>query len=107
MNEAILDAMMPGPGWKAIYEQRVKGRISPFAAKEGYVEEYRLGLKRLGYEAFSKVVSAPEAVGQERVERYHLIFATRHPAGERIMLDVFERPYVLDYITFGQPPLFE
>jgi hypothetical protein len=58
---------------------------------------YRQGLEDLGYKAFSHIVQAPGVPGGTRRERYRLIFATEHPAGEKIMMDVFRRPYVLDY----------
>jgi hypothetical protein len=83
------------------------GRITPAEAKEQYVELYRKALELLGYKAFSHIVAAPSVPGGTRRERYRLIFATQHPAGEAIMSDVFKRPYVLDYPVTGQFPMLE
>lgn len=106
-HAAILDRMMPGPGWRNVYEQRLDGTIAPDEAKERYVELYRQGVEDLGYKAYSRPIAAPSKPGGKRRERYQLIFATEHEAGEKIMLDVFRRPYVLDFPVSSQPPLFE
>lgn len=106
-HEAILDSMLPGPGWREIYEQRLRNRIEPSDAKDRYVEMYRQGLENLGYRAFSHPIRAPSRPSGRRRERYQLIFATQHAAGEAIMLDVFTRPYVLDFPVSVQRPLFE
>lgn len=106
-HEEILDRMMPSGTWRETYENKLAGIISAARAKEEYVESYRSALEGFGYRALSHVVEAPSKPGQKRRERYRLIFATEHAAGERIMLDVFRRPYVLDYPVSGQTTLFE
>ena len=106
-HTTILDRLMPEPGWRDVYELRRSRRISPSEAKDRYVELYRQGFQALGYRAFSHPVQAPRIPGGKRLERYQLIFATEHEAGAKIMLDVFERPYVLDLPVSGQAPLFE
>jgi hypothetical protein len=55
----------------------------------------------------SKPIKAPLGPGMGRQEMYNLIFATDHGAGEKIMQDVFQRPYVLDFPVSGRLPLFE
>lgn len=103
----ILDRVMPSQEWREIYHERLRDQIAPATAKEQYVELYRQGLEALGYKAFSHVIQAPSRPGQVRRERYRLIFATQHEAGEQIMSDVFRRPYVLDFPVSSQPTLFE
>ena len=106
-HEQILDRMMPGPEWREVYGRRLNGAIAPSEAKDEYVELYRSALENLGYKAFSHAVEAPSVAGGRRTERYQLIFATEHPAGEKIMSYVFKRPYVLDFPVSLQRPLFE
>jgi three-Cys-motif partner protein len=106
-HESILDRLMPTTEWRDVYQARRANRITPSDAKERYVELYRQGLEDLGYSAFSHIIQAPSKPGGKRQERYRLVFATEHEAGERIMLDVFRRPYVLDFPVSSQPPLFE
>jgi len=38
---------------------------------------------------------------------YHLVFATDHEKGDKIMRDVFQRPYVLDFPVTARQPLFD
>jgi len=106
-HEEILDRVMPGRDWRDVYQLRLERKISPSEAKDQYVELYRQGFLDMGYRAFSRAVQAPSIPGGKRRERYQLIFATEHETGEKIMLDVFERPYVLDFPLTGQPPLFD
>ena len=103
----VLDRLMPGRDWRDVYQLRRERKISPSEAKDQYVELYRQGFETLGYRAFSRAVQAPTIPGGKRRERHQLIFATEHQAGEKIMLDVFERSYVLDFPITGQPTLFD
>lgn len=94
--------------WRAIYEGRVRGEISPSDAQRKYLELFESRLKELGYaHVTSKVISAPRAAGRVRQEMYHLVFATDSDTGFRIMSHVFERPYSLDFPVTQKPPLFE
>jgi three-Cys-motif partner protein len=106
-HEDILDRLMPERGWRDVYQFRLQRKISPSEAKDRYVELYREGFEALGYRAFSHPIQAPSIPGGKRRERYQLIFATEHEAGAKIMLDVFERPYVLDFPVTAQQPLFD
>jgi hypothetical protein len=81
--------------------------MEPSEAKEQYAEIYRTALEDLGYRAFRRRIEAPSNPGGSRRERYQLIFATQHPAGETIMSDVFARPYVLDFPVRPQMRLWE
>jgi len=103
-----LDSTFPSREWWSTYVARLKGRISPARAKSRYLDLYCAGIKALGYRwVRSKPIKAPLGPGMGRQEMYNLIFATDHGAGEKIMQDVFQRPYVLDFPVSEQPPLFE
>jgi len=97
-----------GPEWLEIYSARRKGEITAKEAGTGYLNLYCDNFRALGYRwVRSKAIAAPRAPGMRRQEMYHLIFATDHAAGEDIMRDVFQRPYVLDFPVSGRLPLFE
>lgn len=94
--------------WEAIYRARVSDEIDPGTAKELYVDLYCEKLRRLGYKSvFERPVLTYEPPGRKRRELYHLVFATDHEVGDKIMSDVFTRPYVLGVPQHSQPPLFE
>jgi len=102
-----LDSTFPSREWWTIYVARLEGKISPACANSRYLDLYCGGIKALGYRwVRSKPIKAQLGPGMRR-EMYHLVFATDHPAGDKIMQDVFQRPYVLDFPVSGQPPLFE
>jgi len=91
-----------------IYEGRVSGRLTAAEAQQQYLALYEERIRGLGYRwVRSKPISAPKAYGMRPQEMYHLIFATDHQTGDKIMQDVFERPYVLHYPVSAQPSLFE
>ena len=64
-------------------------------------------LKGLGYRVQSQVITAPRSQGMARQEMYHLVFATESDLGEKIMKDVFRRPYALDFPVTAQTRLFD
>lgn len=87
-NERRLDQMFPpAADWRAVWQQRRAGLITPGEAREQYVATYRAGLLDLKY----------RTVIHRRIARtngalvYHLLFATDDAAGERIMNHVFQR----------------
>jgi len=95
-------------GWAAVHQARLDGLLTPEQARAEYLSMYELGLKDLGYSFVrARPISAPRAVGQQRQEMYHLVFATDHERGDAIMEDVFKRPYALDFVASGQSTLFE
>ena len=103
-----LDSTFPSREWWTIYVDRLEGKISPARGRSRYLDLYCGGIKALGYRwVRSKPIKAPLGPGMQRKEMYHLVFATDHPAGDKIMQDVFQRPYALDFPVSGQPPLFE
>lgn len=103
-----LDSTFPSREWWTVYEARLEGKISPECANSRYLDLYCGGLKALGYRwVRSKPIKAQLGPGMRRQEMYHLVFATDHPAGDKIMRDVFQRPYVLDFPVSGRLPLFE
>lgn len=103
-----LDRTFGSHAWASIHKARVKGEFDPTEAQARYLGLYCGGLRELGYGwVRSKAIMAPRAPGLRRQEMYHLIFATDHEAGDKIMEDVFRRPYILDFPVSGRLPLFE
>ena len=58
---------------------------------EAYCEGLRSALEYRT--AFARSIG-PTEEGTGEGDRYHLVFATDHPAGERIMSDCFEKGYL-------------
>ena len=106
-HDRVLSRVMPNDRWRQVYDDRLSGVMEPAEAKEQYAEIYRQALEALGYNAFRHRIEAPSSPGARRRERYQLIFATQHPAGEKIMADVFARPYVLDFPVRPQMRFWE
>jgi three-Cys-motif partner protein len=81
-----LDRMYGTGQWRAIYEARVAGMLDPRDAREEYVNLMRWRLQHvLGYGR-----THPLEIFNERGHSiYHMIFATDHPAGDRIMTDLY------------------
>ncbi|MCI0849855.1 MAG: three-Cys-motif partner protein TcmP [Chloroflexi bacterium] len=93
--------------WRDIHQARKEEEISPPEALVRYLDLYCADLKALGYGwVLSKRIAIPaKPGGRNRRELYHLVFATDHEAGDRIMRNVFRRPYALDFLVTGQKPL--
>jgi hypothetical protein len=72
--------------WRAIYQARVDGTLIPADAREEYVNLMRWRLEQvLGYRW-----THPLEIFNERGHSiYHMIFATDHPAGDRIMTSLY------------------
>ena len=103
-----LDLTFGNHTWAGIHRARLDGHITPSEARLRYLDDYCTSLRSLGYGWVRwKAITAPRAPGLRRQEMYHLIFATDHEAGDRIMEDVFRRPYVLDFPVSAQRRLFE
>jgi len=81
-----LDRMYGTDQWRAIYEGRLTGALEPADAREEYVNLMRWRLQHvLGYKR-----THPLEIFNERGHSiYHMIFATDHPAGNRIMTDLY------------------
>lgn len=85
-NARRLDQVFPPDFvWRAVWERRRNGEISPSEARLEYVEGYMEGLTALGYQS----VLRREVARASGSLVYHLVFATDHPAGRKIMDDVF------------------
>jgi three-Cys-motif partner protein len=81
-----LDRMYGTSQWRAIYEARVSGALQPAAAREEYVNLMRWRLQHvLGY----KRTHPLEIFNEQNRSIYHMIFATDHDAGDRIMTDLY------------------
>lgn len=74
--------------WRAIYDARVEDEVSGRQAMDEYVNLMRWRLENdLGYKS-----THPLDVKNTRgITIYHMIFATDHPAGERIMSDLYRK----------------
>jgi len=83
MHADILDRLMPDPvAWRRLYEMRVSGQIARRDFRRAFLEEYVRGLRALGY----KYVPPPRLVSTpDNRPLYFMVFASDHPAGERIM----------------------
>lgn len=81
INQDVLDRVMPDPtGWRRIYQQRSTLRASDF--RRAMLEEYVRGLRALGYQH----VPSPRLITTPKGRPlYFLVFASDHPAGDRIM----------------------
>lgn len=86
IDAAKLDTMYGTRQWRAIYAARVGGQLAPGDAREEYVNLMRWRLQHvLGYRR-----THPLEIFNERGHSiYHMIFATDHPAGDRIMTDLY------------------
>ena len=100
-----VDRLFPTREWWNIYQDRLSGKIAPADAKEQYLEIYAGELRRLGYWVHTLLITTAAAAGAGGRELYYLVFASDHPAGERIMKDVMNRPYDLDLPITQQPLL--
>lgn len=85
-NEMRLNRLFPPTTrWREVWLKRRHGEVTPADARREYVEIYRQGLFDLGYQHVEpRDVSRPNGGVV-----YHLLFATDHPAGQKIMTDVF------------------
>jgi three-Cys-motif partner protein len=81
-----LDRMYGNAQWREIYQARVSGALEPALAREEYVNLMRWRLQHvLGYKR-----THPLEIFNERGHSiYHMIFATDHDAGDRIMTDLY------------------
>ena len=80
-SKATVDRLFGNEEWRQIYRAQRDGVIKGEDAWIHYVEQYRLGLTQLGYD----YTSAIEVRNTNRVVLYHMVFATSHGAGEKIM----------------------
>jgi three-Cys-motif partner protein len=83
-----LDHMYGTDLWRVIYQARVRGELAPSEARDEYVNLMRWRLENvLGYEW-----THPLEIFNERGHSiYHMVFATDHPAGNKIMTDLYNK----------------
>lgn len=81
----------PGSRWR----EHIRRLDDPGERRDAVADAYCEGLKEiLKYRtAFSRSIG-PTQEHTDEGDRYHLVFATDEPAGERIMLDCFEKGYL-------------
>lgn len=74
--------------WEEIYRARVDGRLTPGEAREEYVNLMRWRLENvLGYQWTHPL----EIFNEGGSSIYHMVFATDHPAGNKIMTDLYRK----------------
>lgn len=74
--------------WRRIYEQRKADKIDPATAREAYLNLIRWRLEKdLGYQSTHPL----ELKNMRGLTVYHMLFATDHPAGARIMSDLYSK----------------
>jgi len=108
--EAALDRFFPHGSWRDIYRDRLADKITASEAGDQYLRIYKGGLTALGYGddgIFSLPVRTLGQPGGRGRLLYHLVAASDHPAGKRIMKAVIERHNSLDYLAMGQLSLPE
>jgi three-Cys-motif partner protein len=80
-NKLAVDRLFGDQEWRSIYAAQRAGLIKGDDSWRYYVEQYRLGLHRLGY----SYTSAIEVRNTSNVLLYHIVFATGHDVGKKIM----------------------
>jgi three-Cys-motif partner protein len=94
-DEAIqpdkIDSMFGTDEWREIWSDKRKFWLTPKQATDRYVELYAEQLRRLGYaQVLSRVIKTRGQIGRPM---YHLLFATDHAAGVKIMDHCFSTVY--------------
>jgi hypothetical protein len=94
----MMDRIYGNQGWHSIYERRLNDVITTQEATDLYVQLYAAGLRNdLGYKsAFGRAIRDKGIDGRLR---YFLVFATDHPAGEKIMRHIFDTVYAPRPVT--------
>jgi len=108
--EAVLDSYFPDRDWWGVYQDRLVDKLSASEARVQYLAAYKRGLRKIGYPEdgiFSLQVKSAGQPGGRGRELYHLIFASEHPAGKRIMKYVLDRQNWLERLATGQLSLPE
>lgn len=90
-NLVRLNQVFPTPQWQQSWERKRSGEITPEQERQENAELYVRWLRdSVGYNfAASRKVTRPGS----NASVYHLIFASDHDAGERIMTHVFDTMY--------------
>jgi three-Cys-motif partner protein len=105
-SEQHVDRVFPSRDWRDVYIRRLAHQISPADAIDAYVQLYGEGLEGLGYRHWERrVISARTVPGGRERELYYLVFASDSDTGDRIMKDVMNRSYDLDFPVTRQPRL--
>lgn len=87
-DEARATSLLGTEAWRAIYDQRVEGKLSAHDAKDEYVNLMRWRLSEdLGYQR----THALELTNTREGTLYHMVFATDNDAGDSIMADIYAK----------------
>ncbi len=87
--------------WRDIWDARAAGKITADEARSEYVQLYAEGLRGLGY-----ATVLDRRVPARGRRQYFLLFATDHPAGEKIMDHCFNQVRARSYEELAQGQLF-
>jgi three-Cys-motif partner protein len=89
----VLDwALPPGGDWLTVSDQYLGGEITGGQARDRWAKAYESGLRELGYTyVLSRAVSWRGSSSDPAA--YHLVFASDHQAGERIMRYAFDNMF--------------
>jgi three-Cys-motif partner protein len=83
-----ISAMYGTDEWRYIHTARVDGDLAPFEARDEYVNLMRWRLERvLGY-SYTHPFQIVNVSGRPL---YHMVFATDHSAGTKIMSDIYKK----------------
>ena len=86
------DFMFPNhSSWRRAWAARKGDELTPEGFREALAEDYKQGLSDLGYRHVE--TRAITHGGRDDASVYHLVFATDHEAGQRIMEHVFSKMY--------------
>lgn len=99
VSAAALDAFFGDDRWRAIWERRRSGEIATGEdARTALLALYCQGLRDLGYATVhNRDIRTHGRLGRLR---YMLVFATDHPAGEKIMDHCFDQVFPNDFQTY-------
>ena len=92
----LLNKTLPYNSWIDVYEDRIKGRLTPLDVRKRILKIFTDGLKRLGY----KFVDWKLIESREGRPLYYLIFTTDHSAGAKIMKHVLQKDWIHGQISF-------
>lgn len=87
-DEAAIDSMFGCTEWRRIYEARLAGEVDSTQARDDYIDLMRWRIENvLGYE-WTHLLAVHNEGG---VPIYHMIFATDHKAGTKIMSNLYAK----------------
>lgn len=90
-NIDAINRVLPSTGWQELWERKQAGEITSEEERAGYANQYQAWLRdslKYRYTAARRITRP----GSDATV-YHLVFATDHKVGDRIMADIFSSMY--------------